>query len=439
MTLRYFVIIFILLNHTACALRLQPGFTERDQYVINTPEFPDNRVYYVKTKPDDRSTSELNKSLDLYGDQSLEYIKHREPLSIVANSVTFPYNNEEIGRTRDIVVLLEVKTDANKSSEPIVVWYQRGVHSGQSLNFANLLIFAQSSYDNKVAPFFRIRVVDVQTENNTETRELLSQVSKFGGGAALAFSNPSLSPILATASKAASLVLANRTNKMLLDYTVQFYPEDIVINNGNPNLTPFLKGRFLLVGRSKDQLGDDKYWENVKQYDELNLKVIDSGSSKSNSPVVTLQVLNKELTVLPIVALRTAYLTKLLNEGASEQLGEIQNIADDLSNRLKVFAWIESARKYHSISDLQSITGLSLDNEPTDSDKNKKPLAADLNDQIMRFMHKITGCNKSSVKDYDNIVGDSKVVFMKEADANNKDVLLERTDKQNICTYTPSL
>lgn len=389
---RKIVIIFgALLALTGCLSNLQPSFSERDKYVINTPEYPDNRVFYVK-KFNGTNESSISSSLLLHecfkaskkssNCSDISFISNRQPLSIIANAVSIPY--KEGAPSKDIAVLLEIKTDTQKDTEPIVVWYQRGVLPGQTLNFANLLLYSQDSYDGRVAPFFRIRVVDVATERNLETRETLSQVSRYGGSVAAASGNPLLGPILSVASKAASLVLANQQNKMLLDYTVQFYPKDIIYSSNNPNLTPFLKGRFVLVGRSKDELKNKDYWKDISKLDELNSEIVRTGTTiKSDfSPIVSLEVIDEEMSVLPIVALKTAYLTKLLNDTTTSNLNEISQLKEDLIYRLDVYTTKESIQRYQIKTDIADLINLAQN----------ESIPSDLKDYITRYLSRISGC-----------------------------------------------
>jgi hypothetical protein len=405
-----------------CASPLQPGFGERDKFVINTPEYPDNKVYYVEYDESLKSKylSKLKLSYDI-DQQTIDRNKliDREPISIVANSVGIPYT--ETGVSKDIAVLLEINADTNTESQPIVIWYQRNVLPGQSLNFSNLLIYSQDKLDNRIAPFFRIRVIDVASEKNLETREVLSEVSRYGNSVAISANNPILSPIFAVASKAASLVLASRENKMLLDYSVQFYPSNIKLSSENPNLSPLIKGRFVLVGRSKLDLKNKDYWKKIKQIDELNSVVYVDDKLNNNlelSPLVSLEILDNELAVLPLVAARSAYLTKLLSDSTLQNTKEIISTSNDLNIRIKAYAYKESIQRNRLKSDISDIVRI--------ISSTTSPAPPDLVADISRYLRKISGCEdipNEYINDWWN-KNSSNIDFLSDKKVSNKGKLL---------------
>lgn len=378
-----FVKIAALIILTACSTIRQPGLLERDLYVVNTPEYPDNRVYYLGPF-DEVSYSSL--LFDKY--QAIKQSKDTDPkqgdsLSIVVNSVTLPAaaeQNPERIKTRDIVVILDVIAENSRKASSIVVWYQRGVYDGQSLNFSNLLVYQQESWDERVPPLFRIRVMDIASENNLETREALAEVSKYGGAIALALRNPAVSPMIETAVRAASLVFANKNNKLLLDYTVQFYRSTTVLHSDNAFLSPLKKGRFLLIGRDWKSLKDRNYWRHKYSYDEVNLDVIDSTKNPLRTPVVVISVSTDEMIVPPFVADKSAYLTRLLTETTNMNLDQVQEESKELHQRIDFYVLKERVRRYRSVDDMENLI------------ERLKDAPTDILESNMRMLRSISGC-----------------------------------------------
>lgn len=370
---------------SGCSSLLQPGFGERDRYVVNTPEYPDNRVFYLGKGTPEKVTS-LIPGYDITTTERDPV--HGQPMTVIVNSVGLPYDKEKDTVRRDLALILDIQAESQGNAQSIVVWYQRGVLPGQTLNFSNLLIYNQPSWDDRVAPFFRMRLMDVSTERNLETREALAEVSKYGGGVALALQNPGLSPVISTAVRAASLVLSSHQNSMVLDYTVQFYGKDRVLNSPDTYLTPLKLGRFVLVGRRPNDLSDSKFWRKQFFYDEINGTIEsqrDSTRAALNTPAIVLSVTNQDAIVPTFVAAKSAYLTRLLTEASVKNLDELSQQSTDLSRRIDVYVLREKIYRYRQIGDVDKLVVMMQDKDD--------PLPSDVSDSVFGFLRKISGCS----------------------------------------------
>lgn len=377
------------LTLSGCTTHFQPSLGERDLYVVNTPEYPDNRVFYLG----DSSIDRLTKLVSGHDVQTINRDPvHGQPLTVIVNSVGLPYVEENKQTQRDLALILDIQAENQGNPQSIVVWYQRGVLPGQTLNFSNLLIYHQEAWDDRVAPYFRIRVMDVAAERNLETREALAEVAKYGGLVALALQNPGLNPVISTAARAASLALAGRENRMVLDYTVQFYGKNRVENSPGTYLTPLKLGRFVLVGRRPSDLSNSAFWRTLLTYDEVNgtiqFKRSDS-STPLNTPAVVVTVTNQEAIVPAFVASKSSYLTRLLTEASTKNLDEIQRESSDLSQRIRAYVLREKVYRYRQKGDLIELVGLMKDAN--------NPLPSDVNESLIRFMRRISGCNALSL------------------------------------------
>lgn len=329
----------------ACAAG--PGFSERDRFVISTPKYYDNRVFFLAPQP-------VGERWELQGSQAAKVgktdparINHGSPLSIILNSVSLP--PAEVGAdgkpknqgTRDIAVVLDVATKTTGADESIVAWYQRGVQPDQALNFSNLLLYFDPRWDARVAPLIRIRVVDVSSEKNAEVRETLGQVKQFIG---------SIGPILPTssdaivsvASRAATLILT-RPNKQLLDYTVQFYSQEQLEESYGSDLTPLKRGRVLLIGRP---LGESSaFWRNFKgYYDGATLQAY-SNDALVSSPVAVVTISTAQSIVPTLVAARSTYLQKLLSSGQQADLDSVTAAGKAVWDGVRTYTLLEELHR----------------------------------------------------------------------------------------------
>ena len=324
-----------------------PGFGERDQYVVNTPRYFDNRVYYVAPKPTAKVWP-LQDALTARTDENdAARIRHGSALSIILNSVSMP--PPELGKNgkakhqgaRDIAVVLDVTTKSTGANESIVAWYQRGVQPDQALNFSNLLLYFDPRWDARVAPLIRIRVVDVTSEKNAEIREALGQVKQF---------TSSIGPLLPTSSeavvsvatRAASLILT-RPNQQLLDYTVQFYSEEQLSESYGSDLTPLKRGRVLLIGRPRNQTS--AFWRGFNgQYDGETLTVFNGGTAV-DAPVVLVTVSTAQAIVPTIVSARSAYLQKLLSDAQQGDVTAVKAAGRSVWDGVRTYALLEELRR----------------------------------------------------------------------------------------------
>ena len=329
------LIVTLCFGIVGCTTSKQPGFEERDRFVVNTPSFYDNKVFYVSaTLEHDQYPL---KRADQLTEDSNSTIIHGSPLSLILNNVTLPPSQAK--GTKDIAVVLEIGTASSGESAPVVAWYQRGVRADQPLNFANLLIHFEPRWDARVAPFVRIRVVDVSSEKNEEARDALAQVGALAQGVS-AFIPGANQAAVSLGVKAASLVISNRTNVQLLDYTVQFYSDEAIAAANGSGLTPLRRGRILLVGRPLEQ--PSTYWTSFKgSLDPATTQVYSNGSSVV-SPVVTLTVSVAQSIVPAIVAQRSSYLSTLLTTAQQADLTAVKAAGRSVYDGARTFAAIES-------------------------------------------------------------------------------------------------
>lgn len=337
---------------SACAGGPQPGLGEADRFRVFTPIFSDNRVYYVAPEHEGVS-SLLDPGTPLEGgeDSSL-VVQKNEPLSVIVRSIEIPkdprYRLEQ--RSGDYAVILDVGAAPDGGSESLVVWYQTGVKPDQSLNFANLLVYYEPRWDQRVAPLFRIRVLEVTQERNIEARRMLARVEQFSRRIGFLVANPAVSPLIGLARTAAELVLANRQNRMLLDYTVQLYSQQAVAASGSGRLGQLRRGSYMVVGRPDLKSGEPvgrEFWQNTFEFEPISRRVKGDKFGSVDAPLALFTVATVDTIVPKLVIERSAALTRLLTEEAPTiSVEQIEEQAAALNHSIRAFVTMERVRRY---------------------------------------------------------------------------------------------
>lgn len=294
------------------------------------------------TPPQER---ELTRAMQLkargYSDKQIigeYYVLHNQPLSVIVSKVTTPPQIDAEGNavpgasapTRDIAVILDILSKEKEQVEPLVVWYQRDVPAGDALNFENLIVYYNQAWDSKVPPYFRLRLLDVETEDNAATRRLLEQVSGAVGSFGAVVPHPAL-PFVQIGIEAGKQILGNRNNTVLMDYTVQFYSAEDRTAAGGADLGYLRKGHWIVVG--KDARNDAEYWTRSFFMDQRTQRVYggnENGEMRAlGMPTILMTITTAESVVPTIVLDRSRELTKLLTADPTSQ------DFDALSNKLK--------------------------------------------------------------------------------------------------------
>lgn len=343
------------LSVTACAGG--PGFGERDRFVISTPRYFDNRVYFVSpvAKGSDWPLEDSVAAKVKASDPAR--INHGSALSIILNSVSLPPaergkdGKRKTQHARDIAVVLDITTKVTGGDESIVAWYQRGVQADQSLNFSNLLLYFDPRWDARVAPMIRIRVVDVTSEKNAEVREALGQVKQFTSSIGPILPG-SADAVISVATRAATLILT-RPNEQLLDYTVQFYSQEQLEDSYGSNLTPLKRGRVLLVGRP---IGEEStYWRGFDGHYDGETQQVYKGDALVTSPVVLVTISTAQSIVPTLVGARSTYLQKLLTSSQQADLDSVRAAGKSVWDGVQTFTLLEDLRRSRDEASLQNV------------------------------------------------------------------------------------
>ncbi|HEY9262064.1 hypothetical protein, partial [Chitinophaga sp.] len=331
-----------------------------DKYTVFTPEFADNRVYYLGAKQ--AGKNQPLESVGLNSEKNKNEIVRNSPISIILRSVEIPAKYESDGKgglkkgviteSADYAVILDVGIKADGSANSLVVWYQRGVQPDQSLNFSNLLVYYEPRWDERVAPFFRVRVMNVTKEKNEETRRALERAHNVAGTIGVMAKNPIVTPLIGISFTAAELVFANKENKMLLDYSVQLYSSSAAEQAGM-ELGTLKRGSYVVVGRPPAE--SRTFWKGPFTYDPES-RLVFRGADMINVPTASLTVGTFESIVPVSVVDRSTTLTALLSSsGSGTTVEEIQDVNNRLSASIEAFTAAEKIRRYRNHMDVQNI------------------------------------------------------------------------------------
>lgn len=245
----------------ACSTPTDTGFNAP----VTTPDYySENHPFYLDDLPKDKQHTAPTRRLrhlyefDYDADAQLPIdsqlaIKDGSPLGVIVSGVRIP---EDLpGGRRDLAVILDVVTSTQSEPQSIVVFYQRDVPAGQMLNFENLLVYFHPEWDATTPPYFRLRIIDAYNERNSRIQSMLDRVGNLG--AAVSGLMPhEIIPIVGVAQETAKLILANRTNRTLLDYQIQLYSTFQVAASGGADMGVLRAGAWVVLGRPRHDSRD---------------------------------------------------------------------------------------------------------------------------------------------------------------------------------------
>jgi hypothetical protein len=194
------------------------------------------------------------------------FVRHNQPLSIIVNKVVMPAYEG----TRDMAVILDIDTANKPGEEPLVVWYERDVPGGKELAFQDLLVYYDPAWDSKIPPQFRIRLLDVEKEDNEATRDLLDQVKSLAGAFSGLVPHP-IMPGVEVGLEAAKQVLGHQCNTLLMDYTVQFHAAATAGAAGGATLSFLSTGHWIAIGQNMSSRAGA--WAEPLYFDERTYRV----------------------------------------------------------------------------------------------------------------------------------------------------------------------
>lgn len=359
MSIRHSIWVFaISILLTGCA-QTGPGVDKIDNYRVFTPVFADNRVLFVGPRDKSQVSSLSLQTTPIPPKANVPVIKANDPISITVNSVEMPQVWPErikkaLDSTIDVAVIVDAQTGEDGEMNSYVVWYQRGVTAGQSLNFSNLLVHSEPRWDDRIAPMFRIRVMYVVSERNAETLEVLDQVSSNATSIMQLITVPLASQALNIASQAARLTLASQTNQNLLDYTVQFYGQTSVAKAGGAGLGVLRAGEFVTVGKPNTE-DDRKFWTQEFVYDNESRVISVKGGAEVHAPIARVTLGTFESIIPKIVIERSTALTQhLAQQNARVNLDQLKIRAASLQRSIEAFAEGEDIIRFGQISDQEA-------------------------------------------------------------------------------------
>lgn len=347
----------------ACTTGATIGGTS--QYAVNTADYySENRVCFLDAASAEAPAHQrrLLYSYELGHDKDLD-IQRLHPLGVVVRGVRLP---SDLKGRRDLAVVLDVVTSGSEGATSMVVYYQRDVPGGQMLNFQDLLVYYDPEWDGLTPPYFRVRVLEVNSERNARTNDFLEQAGKLPGALGGIAPHPLL-PIVQTAIEAAKLTLGNRRNRVIIDYQVQFYSRAQIEGAGASVLSPLRMGEWLVVGRERGAASE--FWNDSFQLDlrsgllqrpvPATTEKPDPGLEAVEVPYVAVVVLSADAVVPKHIMDRSQALIDLLSSPIERtDFDGIVSAIDSLQSAGNAFRAERRLKQYMTTADFNEVIEL---------------------------------------------------------------------------------
>jgi hypothetical protein len=277
-----------------------------------------------------------------------DMIQRGSNFSVILNSVWIPEKLNINGKSmsRDIAAVLDIVLDDGEV-EPIVVAYQREVRGGHLLNFKNIVVTSVEKWDGVHQPYFRLRILDVRSERNTNTQVMLEQAAQMVNTVAGIVPSPYL-PAVSKAIEASKFILGNKDNEILLDYRIQFFnlqqSESTASGSATVSkvLDPFYQGNWIAFGRPKE-IGDvpvgPEFWSGYFYYDRPTGMISKSGDRGQPRPAETPSAAERETVTVPyvsVVIVKESFGVSKVMKQAFKELSQIITSGEDKSSPQEV-------------------------------------------------------------------------------------------------------
>lgn len=328
------------------------GLGPESRYVIHTPQtYTENRVFSLSL--DDPPSGQLSLHHPHEATVSPDRaVKHNQPLSVIVNGVYLP----PTAALRDVAVIVDIASLTDGSVTSLVVWYQRRVPGNQMLNFQDLLVYFDPAWNSTVGPHFRLRLIDVKQTQREATRRFLDQSADLAATLGGLLPHPAM-PGVALAIEAARIVLANPSNEVLLDYTVQLYSQQHRELAGDAPLGVLQRGPWLVVGRPAGE--SPAFWTTPLRLDLRTRQLIDEAETPVEAPYIAMTISTAESVVPSIVVERSAALLALLSRsGGKRDLEEIEAQGRSVFSALATYIAHERLLRYRTVDELKAVMTL---------------------------------------------------------------------------------
>ena len=385
---------------------VQPGIKDESALVTNTPTYRANRYFYTVPIADNPRIHEMKRAWELPPTQhSSNIVRHGDPVTIVVNRAYVPetVGSGKLDKTRDILVLMDVGP-ANKE-EFIAVYYQRDVPADETLTFNNIPIYSLDAWNDRSPPRFRMRLVDVSAERNTQIRALFDIVNELGGGLVSVVGTPAAGAAFSVASTVARLALGNEKNRNLVDFEFYLFSETQISQAGGVPLGTFRKGGLIVMGTPLSQAKSadlrNAFWSQSFQFD-FNLERIQHVASDARvvaSPYLFATVLTAETTISNLVKRRSQYITKILENPTTTVDPDFEFLVQEaqrLAISMEVLEKREDFKNFPTVGSFKTLLA---------TIKNSSVPKAEMS-FMLSTLRQVTGVTKSNAADYSSWLRD---------------------------------
>lgn len=364
MDLRYFAMLS-LLTFFGCATS--------DSTALGTPKaFSEAHVFHTQVVASDLDRRELKPGYWVVDGQDGSVdpgvVASGDPLTLVLHAIYLPEINSVI-RHRDVVLLLDLEFEPGRRFKNIAIAYQLGVHDYSALNLRDLVVFSTMGYDNSVAPYLRLRLLDVVKRDAEAARSFLESTGGVQEKLGVLLPNPYVSAF-GVATQLGALVLGGVENEVLMDYEFQLFPYINQRDLGSSQSGVLQVGQWLAVGLPNDESLRREFWGKHLYWDARKARLVDDSNTVVQVPVVVFEVHRRPITVPSVVHERSVEVAKYIGEQSTSSNPEIiAKLIDDVVSAQKTY---DTLKQLHSRHDRQSIGAamqLLFNDKVTDRDK----------------------------------------------------------------------
>lgn len=178
-----------------------------------------------------------------------DYVKQGDAFTISVHSVYIPKALGSVFDSPDVVTLLDLELAPGQLMQDLAVSYQEDVRAGSRLNFRDLTVFSTLSYDPNLAPYFRLRLIDLDKPEAASTANILNESRKLSSSLGSFYPSPHV-PAFDLAFTLGQMLVEMDEDDPILDFECQLYP---LTRDSQDDISNKLKyGAWIAVGLPND-------------------------------------------------------------------------------------------------------------------------------------------------------------------------------------------
>lgn len=242
----------------------------------------------------------------------------------------------------DVVTLLDLELTPGQLMQDLAVNYQQDVRPGTRLNFRDLTVFSTLSYDPNLAPYFRLRLIDLDKPEAAMTANVLSESRKLSTSLGSFYPSPHV-PAFDLAATLGQMLVEQDEDDPLLDFECQLYPLTIDSQDDISNKLKY--GAWIAVGLPNDRAERARvlnrnalpYWDAF----EGRLRYPDD-NVEADLPLIVFEVQRGSRLGPAIVQQRTSAFQQYMAENWNYEPTTLDSYLTELTSAMTAFSMLQS-------------------------------------------------------------------------------------------------